>query len=119
MPGSEKARDVRLAPIGDDLRFETVERLAERLPFAQDRDPGEPGLKPVEDQLFPQRAAVPFGNAPFGVVIGDVERIVTAPVAPSRLHHRKSLQLIKNPSFNLLTAAREESMNRASRGDIR
>jgi hypothetical protein len=111
MPGSaSKALHVRLAPFAITSGSNPVERLAKRIPFAQDRDPGKPRLKPVEDQLFPQRAAIPFGNAPFRVVVGDIKRIAAAPFAPSRARHRKSLQLDKNPRFQaLLTAEGSES----------
>ncbi len=63
----------------DLFRLEAVEGGAERLALAQDGDPGEPGLKAVEDELFEQRPVVPFGHAPFLVVIGDVERIEARP----------------------------------------
>jgi hypothetical protein len=57
------------------LRIEACKGRAERLALAQDGDPGQPGLKPVENQLFPQRAAVALGHAPFFVMIGDIERV--------------------------------------------
>ncbi len=59
----------------DLLRLETVEGGAEIVALAQDSDPRQAGLEAVEDQLFEQRAVVPFGHAPFLVVIGDVERV--------------------------------------------
>ena len=65
----------------DLLRRETVEGLAEIVALAQDRDPGQPGLETVEDELFEQRAVVEFRHAPFVIVIGDVERIVLRPRA--------------------------------------
>jgi hypothetical protein len=83
----QQAPDVRLAPGGDRLGVESLERRSEGLAFAQDGDPGEPRLEAVEDQLLPERPATAFRHAPFGVVVGDVEGIVTAPSAPARVGH--------------------------------
>ena len=41
--------DLGLAPSGYDRRLEPLESTAKILAFAQDRDPGKPGLKAVED----------------------------------------------------------------------
>src|SRR5690348_17821513 len=68
----------------DLLRDKIVEGAAEIVALAQDGDPGEPGLEAVEDQLLIERAVVIFRHAPFGVVIGDVNRILARPGA-SRL----------------------------------
>ena len=65
----------------DLLGLEIVEGLSEIVALAQDRDPRQAGLETVEDQLFVQRAVVIFRHAPFGVVIGDVERIFARPRA--------------------------------------
>jgi len=65
----------------DLLGTEIIERCAEIVALAQDRDPGQAGLEAVEDQLLIERAVVIFRNAPFGVVIGDVERIFPRPGA--------------------------------------
>ena len=73
--------DVALAVARDLLGIEIVEGFAEVLALAQDRDPGEPRLKPVEDQLFVERARIVFRHAPFFVVIGDVERVLAGPGA--------------------------------------
>src|SRR5260370_616188 len=61
---------------------EIVERVAEILALAQDRDPRQPGLEPVEDEFLIERAIVIFRHTPFGVVIGDIERVVAGPRAP-------------------------------------
>src|SRR5262249_330312 len=65
----------------DLLGLEIVEGAAEILALAQDGDPGEPGLEAVEDQLLVERAVVIFGDTPFGVMIGDVERVLPRPGA--------------------------------------
>ena len=82
IPGSgEEAGDVGFAPFGDDLGVEAFEGRAEAVAFAEDGDPGEAGLEAVEHEFFPERPAVAFRHAPFGVVIGLVERVPDAPVA--------------------------------------
>src|SRR4029450_937601 len=63
----------------DLLGLEVVEGAPEVLALAQDGDPGQPGLKAVEDELLVERAVVVFGHAPFLVVIGDVERVLLGP----------------------------------------
>ena len=73
--------DLRLVVAHDLFRIEAVEGGAEGVALAQDGDPGQAGLEAVEDQLFEQRAVVPFGHAPFLVVIGDIERILARPGA--------------------------------------
>src|SRR5262249_42899680 len=71
-----------LGVVARDLRrFEIVEGAAEVVALAQDGDPGQPGLEPVEDQLFVERAVVIFGYTPFAVVIGDVKGILARPGA--------------------------------------
>jgi hypothetical protein len=59
-----------------------IERLSEILALAQDRDPRQSGLETVEHQFFIQRAVVIFRHAPFGVVIGHIERVFAGPRAP-------------------------------------
>src|SRR5262249_41478325 len=63
----------------DLLRLEAVEGPAEVLALAQNGDPGQPGLKAVEDELLVERAVVVFGHAPFFVMIGDVKRVLLGP----------------------------------------
>src|SRR5258708_15136026 len=66
----------------DLLRLKVVESFAKIFALAQDRDPGQPGLKAVEDEFFVQRAVVIFRHAPFGVVIGHIKRVFAGPWAP-------------------------------------
>src|SRR5262249_23716760 len=72
----------------DGLRVEFRERLPVVLALAQDRDPGEAGLRALEQEEFEQLAVVVQRNAPLGVVVFDVERILSDPVAS--LHRRPS-----------------------------
>ena len=58
----QQPRDLGLAPCGDHVRIEALECGAKILALAQDREPGQPGLKPVEHELFPKRAAVASGT---------------------------------------------------------
>src|SRR6516162_2251688 len=72
-------RGLALAVTRNFFGVETVERAAEVLALAQDRDPRQSGLESVEDQLLIERAVVVFGHAPFGVVIGNIERVLLGP----------------------------------------
>src|SRR5438309_843761 len=78
---AHQRRGLALAVTRDDGRIETVEGAAEILALAQDGDPGEPGLEAVQHELLVERAVVVFRHAPFGVVIGDIERVVLRPGA--------------------------------------
>jgi hypothetical protein len=64
-----------VAPAHDFVRIEAVERFAEGRALAQDGDPREAGLEAVQHEFLEHRPVVVFGNAPFLVVIGDVEWI--------------------------------------------
>ena len=64
--------DLRRLVARDFLRLEAVKGFAEVFALTENRDPGKPGLKPVEDQLLEKRPVVIFGNAPFLVVIGNL-----------------------------------------------
>src|SRR6516164_9167923 len=68
-----------LAVARDLFWLEAVECATEVLALAQDRDPRQPGLEAVEDQLLIKGAVVVFGHTPFGVVIGNVERVLLGP----------------------------------------
>ena len=81
-PGiGHQPRHVGLREAGDPLRIEIREGVAKPFAAAQDGDPRQAGLEPVEDQLLVERAAVTLGHAPLGVVIGDVERVEAGPPA--------------------------------------
>ena len=42
------------------------------LPFVQDSGPAKAGLGPLKDKQFEQDAVVMLGDAPFGVVLGEI-----------------------------------------------
>src|SRR5437868_5580387 len=62
--------------------LEIVERPSEIVALAQDRDPGQAGLEPVEDEFLKKRPVVVFRHTPLGVVVGHVERVFAGPRAP-------------------------------------
>src|SRR6266851_2068372 len=61
---------------------EIVEGAAKIVALAQNRDPRQPGLETVEDELFIKRPIIIFRHAPFGVVIGHIKRVFAGPWAP-------------------------------------
>src|SRR5436190_6083827 len=63
----------------DFCRVEIVKGAAKIIALAQYRDPRQPGLETIEDEFFIERAIVVFGNAPFGVVIGEIKRVFARP----------------------------------------
>ncbi len=72
---------LRRVPARDPLRLEPVEGGAEGRALAQDRDPGQPRLERVEDELLEQGAIIVFGRSPLLVMIGEIERIGAGPRA--------------------------------------
>jgi hypothetical protein len=73
--------DFLVVEAGEFADIEARERFPIVLTLLQDGDPGEAGLRALEDELFEELAVVADRHAPFVVVIGDVERIVSAPEA--------------------------------------
>ena len=71
-------------PAGNGPGIESGKGRPEGRALAQDGDPGQARLKPVQHQLFPQRTAVAFRHAPFGIMIGNIDRVDAAPGAPGR-----------------------------------
>src|SRR5262245_2327748 len=57
------------------VRLEFAEGSPKVLALAQDGDPGQPSLETVEHELLIERAIIKLRNAPFIVVVGDVERV--------------------------------------------
>src|ERR1700688_2171863 len=90
----KQAADLPFAEARNLLWFETGEGATEILALAQDGDPRQSSLESVEDKLLIERAVVEFRNAPFLVVIGDVERILARPGATDRdgVHRRLALR---------------------------
>ena len=58
MPASQQPLDVALAEARDPLEVEPGERPPEVLALAQDRQPGEARLKPLEAELLEQPPVV-------------------------------------------------------------
>ena len=63
------------------LVVEAEERVAKRVPLAQDREPAQSRLEPFEADLLEQAPVVGDREAPLAIVIRDVERVVAAPGA--------------------------------------
>src|SRR5437764_743462 len=68
----EQPLDVPRAEPRDRSWFEPRERLPERGPLAQDRQPREAGLEPLEAELLVDAHVVVDGPPPLVVVVGDV-----------------------------------------------
>jgi hypothetical protein len=62
-------------------RAQLFEGGAEGFALAENGDPGESGLEALEHEEFPEGAGVGFGEAPFAVVIGEVEWVGAGPRA--------------------------------------
>src|SRR5262249_44096163 len=71
---------------------EARKRSAEIRALAEDRDPRQTGLKSVEEELLEERAVVALRDAPFVVVIRDVERVRARPGPGAPLKARQDGQ---------------------------
>ena len=78
----EQALHVTIVEAADHARVEAGERLTEVVALAQDGQPRQPGLEPLEAELLVEPVVVGDRPAPFGVVVRDVQRVVSAPPAP-------------------------------------
>jgi hypothetical protein len=78
---AEESLDVPLAEAGDALGVETLERRAKRLALAEDREPRETGLEPLEAEPLVDATLVGDRAAPLLVVVGDVARVARLPAA--------------------------------------
>src|SRR5450631_2988061 len=96
----------------DLFRDEIVEGTAKVVALAQNRDPRQPGLKAVEDELFVQRAVIIFRHAPLGVVIGHVKRIFAGPRTP---HQAIGMQARRPRHATVCFAAISKSSGSATR----
>ena len=76
-----EAFDVGFFEAGDFFGIELFEGGAEGFALAEDGDPGESGLEALEHEEFPEGAGVGFGDAPFLVVVGEVEWVGSGPGA--------------------------------------
>ncbi len=73
--------DVALAEARDRLDVEVREGGPEVLALAQDREPGQPGLKALEHHALVQATVVGDRPPPFLVVVADVVRVCGSPPA--------------------------------------
>jgi hypothetical protein len=71
----EQPLDVAWAESGDCLDGETGERAPVTGPLVQDRRPRQPGLGALEDEQLEEMPLVVRRDAPFLVVVGEVERV--------------------------------------------
>src|SRR2546428_157391 len=62
---------------------EAGERLAVGFPLPQDRDPAEAGLGTFEDQELEQRTVVVNRDAPFLIVVADIDGVCSTPPTAS------------------------------------
>ena len=79
--------DVRLSETRDHLRIEAMKRLAEGVALAQNRDPCQAGLKSLEHEQFPERAAIVLRHSPFLIVVVAEKRVAFCPGTAVRLAH--------------------------------
>src|SRR5689334_21391674 len=93
---AQQALDVARAEPGQAVGFEARERLAKRLALAEDGQPRETGLEPLEAVLLQQPALLRHRPAPLLVVVVDVERIghrpATRAVVGGVVRHAGSLE---------------------------
>jgi hypothetical protein len=73
--------DVPRAESRHGFGIEPGERGAEVLALAEDRQPGQPGLEPLEAQPFEQATLVGDGPPPLVVVIREIELVRRRPAA--------------------------------------
>ncbi len=82
----EQAVDVTLLVRGNPLRVEIVERLAKVFAFVEDDGPAYAGLEAIEEKELEELTVVVDGDAPFGVVVFDHQRVGRAPRAALDRH---------------------------------
>lgn len=66
---AQQSDNIGFSPFRYHVRIEPLKGRAEILALSQNRDPGKPSLKPVENQFLPQGATVSFRHAPFDVMV--------------------------------------------------
>ena len=78
----EQPLDVPGAEARHLVEVEAAEGAAERLAFAKDREPAQPGLEALEADLLEEPSPVADRHAPFPVVVAAIKRVAVAPEAP-------------------------------------
>jgi hypothetical protein len=82
--------DILLGELRHSINVEVTERGSEGLPPAQDRDPGQTGLEPLEAHFLEEGPISPKLDSPFLVVIAaillvaDTPRATDQPVLPEQ-----------------------------------
>ncbi len=77
----EQPLDLARIETRDLRRIESGERLAIAFAFFENRGPREPSLGALERQELEEQVIIVHGHAPFGVVVGDLERTGFGPGA--------------------------------------
>jgi len=78
----EESLDIALPKRGHCRRVETLEHLAESLPFAKNGDPGEARLETLQGDLLEEPLIRRGGAAPLLVVVGPIDvRFGTPPAS--------------------------------------
>jgi hypothetical protein len=77
----DESLDVALTERGDPVGIEPCECGPEALALAEDGQPAEAGLEPLETEPLVEPPLVADGAAPFLVVVGDVKRVGRLPAA--------------------------------------
>ncbi len=73
--------DLRVAHLCHALHIKAVQHFTIALAFAQNGDPGQPGLEPFEQKQLEQTLRIAQRRAPLLIVISHVQRIVRTPKA--------------------------------------
>ncbi len=73
--------DFRVTHLRHALHVEAVQHFPVALAFAQNGDPGQPGLEPFEQKQLEQTLRIAQRRAPLLIVISHVQRIVRTPKA--------------------------------------
>ena len=89
--GLKEVVDVNLAPHTKNIGIKFCKVFANCL-FFQNGDPTEPSLKSFGISFSKKRAAVVFRNAPFVVMVININLIGTRPVATIFCLHREFLK---------------------------
>jgi hypothetical protein len=82
----QQSLDIVFAKARERLWLELGERRAEALALAQDRQPGQPGLEPLEADALEQGALVGDRPSPLAVVVLRVQGVAAAEAA-ERIGH--------------------------------
>ena len=86
----------------NDVWIESSKTESEILAFAQDREPAQPGLEPLETDLLEKPVVITLGESPLSVVIPLVLLVTLTPPTPVQpiesghdLHHESSLIFLR------------------------